>query len=147
MWARIDETGAVVDVYARPRAFKLDDVVHSPGVFRDNERLKELGIYPVRRVQLNAPDDTVGWTSSAVLVFNALDDIVEERVSWTELPDGADQRARRDARLAFDAKIARLHEIRAVTEMFMAENGKDFEADLTVLERRAIVEQVDGIVR
>ena len=116
MWVKLDSDDNIVAEYARATALLVDDVQYPATIFKNADKLRSFGIVPLRRVQLNAPEDTVGWTSSFEFVvvvagggFEA--DHVRKEVTWTELPDAAQRRADRDAMLvrkAWDQKRARL---------------------------------------
>ena len=109
MWVKLDSDDNIVAEYARATALLVDDVQYTACIFKNAAKLMSFGIVPLRRVQLNAPEDTTGWTTSFEDVIEV--DHVRREVFWTELPDAAQRRADRDAMLvrkAWDQKRARL---------------------------------------
>ena len=115
MWAQIETNPTtlekrIVRTFKSATAFTRDGINYPASIFRAAPKLKSLGILPIRRKQMNAPDDTFGWSSSSTFVI--LDDEVLEQVTWTEDADADDQRAERDrlaALQALEAKSQRWH--------------------------------------
>jgi hypothetical protein len=121
MWALINPNDDTVETFfVRAQAFRLGDVNYPATAFKDKTLLAELNILPVRRVQLNAPEDTFGWTSSDEYVVEL--DHVRQEVTWTEDVDGPARRAQRDAdRAAASVKMQYIAK-RAFFLNWMAEN-------------------------
>ena len=124
MWAQV-ENGVVTRLYVHATPLLRDNVNYPPGVYKDAVKLRTFGIFPVRRVQVNAPEDTHGWQSSES--FSAQDDHVRQDVTWSKKPNFDDLRVERteaELRIAWDRN-------RLLLEDFMYEKGLVTEGQMT----------------
>ncbi len=128
MWAEVKADDSIGRIFSRPQPLTAEvdgDLINYPAtVFRNADTLLSLGILPVRRVQVNAPEDTTGWSSTTEYVLGA--GVVEERVTWTEDADADDKRAARDVR---EAKREVLGKRLALID-WMADKGMYSESQL-----------------
>lgn len=130
MWAQV-ENNIATRVYPRATPLQRKGVNHPRDIFRNSKRLAELGIYPVRRVQLNAPDDTTGWESVEVYIFKT--DYVEQAVTWTKRADFTEKVAERDADLARQDWQAK----RSLVADFLYSQGRPFYAAMRPTDEAA----------
>ena len=120
MWAQINADFSIGRIFSRPQPLSVIEkdgednehrVNYPATVFRNSTTLRRLGIVPVRRVQVNAPDDTVGWESSST--YELKQGYVEQRVTWTMAADYDQKRAERDKKVArskWEDDRVRLHD-------------------------------------
>jgi hypothetical protein len=130
MWVKLDSNDQVTAEYPRAVPLLIDDVQYPAGIFKNPGKLRTFGIVPLRRVQLNAPDDTTGWTSTYVDTYDAATRSALREVTWAKRADFDQKVAERDAKLARQAWDAK----RVALEDFLYLKGYTSESQLTAAD-------------
>lgn len=117
MWALVRGRNVIRVVRALPFTHGGKRYAGDPAKFPE--------LLPVRRVQVNAPEDTTGWSSTSS--FTVQRDHVLQEVTWTEDDDADEQRAERDRQ----QEVAEMKSKQQALREWMAENGHYTETTLS----------------
>jgi len=125
MWVKLDSNDKVIAEYPRPGPLTVKSVQYPASIFSSAKTLQKFRIFPVRRVQANAPEDTLGWFETHEDALAG--DTVIRTITWTERPEAPALRIERAVEQAKHAMISK----RVALGDWMAGEGFWNEAQLT----------------